>query len=89
MKGKKRIDSPRKKVVKCVGDRAHEEKRVESLKRTNDGRNFQFTKFSVIDFSLPTAEIYSGTQPNSACGKSSTCRFSFWATENAITKATE
>ena len=45
--------------------------------KNNDGRNFQFTKFSFIDFVLTDRRSPSGEQPKSAIGKSSSCRFSF------------
>ena len=50
MKGKKRIDSPRKKVVKCVGDRAHEEKCVESLKKQTMGVTFNLQNSQLLTF---------------------------------------
>ena len=57
--------------------------------KINDGRNFQFTKFSFTDFVLTDRRSLSGKQPKSASYKSSSCRFSFWAERNANTKATE
>ena len=57
-------------------------------KSNNDG-NFQFTKFSLIDFVLTDRRSLSGKRPKSASGKSSSCRFSFSAERNANTKATE
>ena len=57
--------------------------------KNNNGRNFQFTKFSFIDFVLTDRRSLSGKQPKSASGKSSSCRFSFSAERNADTKATE
>ena len=56
--------------------------------KNNNGRNFQFTKFSFIDFVL-TDRSLSGKRPISASGKSSSCRFSFSVERNANTKATE
>ena len=50
----------------------------------NNGRNFQYTKFSVID-----RVSLSGTRPKSACGKSFSNRLSFSAVRNVITKATK
>ena len=47
--------------------------------------NFQFTKFSGIEFFF----IFSGTRPKAACGKSSCCRSSFSVGRNPITKATD
>ena len=57
--------------------------------KNNNGRNFQFTKFSFIDFVLTDRKSLSGKRPKSASGKSSSCRFSFSAERNANTKATE
>ena len=57
--------------------------------KNNNGRNFQFTKFSFIDFVLTDRRSLSGKRPKSASGKSSSCRFSFSAERNANTKATE
>ena len=54
-----------------------------------NGRNFQFTKFSFIDFVLTDRRSLSGKRPKSASGKSSSCRFSLSAERNANTKATE
>ena len=54
------------------------------ITKTNNRRNFKFTKFSIIDFFLTVKEV-SGKQPKSAYVKSSSCRFSFLA----ITKVTE
>ena len=53
------------------------------------GRNFQFTKFLFIDFFLTDRRNLSDTREKSACGKSSSCRFSSSAAGNAITKAIE
>ena len=57
--------------------------------KNNNGRNFQFTKFSFIDFVLTNRGSLTGKQPKSASGKSSSCWFSFSAKRNANTKATE
>ena len=57
--------------------------------KNNNGRNFQFTKFSFIDFVLTDRRSLSGKRPKSASGKSSSCRFSFSAERNANIKATE
>ena len=56
--------------------------------KTNNGRNFQFTKFSFNDFVL-TDRSLSGKRPKSASDKSSSCRFSFSAERNTNTKATK
>ena len=53
------------------------------------GLIFQYTQFSVIELVVTDRRNLSGTQPKSACGKSSSCWFSFSAEGNAITKATE
>ena len=39
--------------------------------KNNNGRNFQFTKFSFIDFFLTDRRSLSGKRPKSASGKSS------------------
>ena len=65
-------------MKKCVG----------SLQKQN-GRSFQYTKFSVIDFVLIDRRNLLGTQPKLACSKSSSTRFSFSAARNAITKTTK
>ena len=59
--------------------------------KNNNGRNFQFTKFSFIEFVLTDRrqKKSSGKRPKSASGKSSSCRFSFSDVRNANTKATE
>ena len=46
-------------------------------------------KFSVIDLVLTDRRNLSDTRPKSACGKSSSSRFSFSAVRNAITKVTD
>ena len=57
--------------------------------KINNGRNFQETKFLVLDLVLTDKRCLSGTRSKSACGKSSSYRFSFSAARKAITKATE
>ena len=57
--------------------------------KSKNGRNFQFTKFSFIDFFLTDRRSLSGKRLKSARGKSFSCRFSFSAERNANTKATE
>ena len=44
--------------------------------KNNNGRNFQFTKFSFIDFFLTDRRSLSGKRPKSARGNSFSCRFS-------------
>ena len=55
--------------------------------KNNNGRNFQFTKFSFIEFT--DRRCLSGKRPKSVSSKSSSCRFSFSDERNANTKATE
>ena len=43
--------------------------------KNNNSRNFQFTKFSFIDFVLTDRRSLSGKRPKSASGKSSGCRY--------------
>ena len=57
--------------------------------KNNNGRNFQFKKFSFIDFVLTDRRSLLGKRPKSASDKSSSRRFSFSAERNANTKATE
>ena len=57
--------------------------------KNNNGRNFQFTKLSFIDFVHTDRRSLSGKRPKSASDKSSSCRFSFLAERNANTKAAE
>ena len=65
-------------IVECVG-----------ANKNNNGRSFQFTNVSFIDLFLTDRRSLSGKRPKSACGKSSSCRFSFSAERNANTKAAE
>ena len=51
--------------------------------KNNNGRNFQFTKLSFIDFVLTERRSLSGKGPKSTGRKSSSCRFSFPAERNA------
>ena len=58
--------------------------------KNNNGRNFQFTKFSFIEFVLTNRRSLSGKRPKSASSNSSSCRFSFSDERNAnMIKATE
>ena len=43
---------PEKKIVKRVRDKAQDEKMRRTITETDNGRNFLFTKFSVVDFFL-------------------------------------
>ena len=79
MNENKRIDNPLiKKTLKSFDVLEME---------TNNGPNFQYTKLSVIYVVLSDRRNISGTRPKSAGGKSFSCRFSFPAARNAITKA--
>ena len=78
--------SAKKKVVQRVGDKAQAEKSVEPLQKQTMGVAFFSQNSQLLTFSLPTKEIFSCTRPKSACGKSSSCRFSFSATRNTITQ---
>ena len=53
-----RFHNPRKKVVKCVGDKGQDEKMRWTFTETDKGRNFLFIKFSV-DFFLTERKIFS------------------------------
>ena len=57
--------------------------------KNNNGRNFQFTTFSFIEFVLTDRRSLSGKRLKSASSKSSSCRFSFSEEKNPNTKATE
>ena len=59
---------------------------VEPLQKQTMGVAFFSQNSQLLTFSLPTKEIFSCTRPKSACGKSSSCRFSFSATRNTITQ---
>ena len=59
--------------------------RVESLQKNNNNEPiFQQTKFSVLDLGLTDRRNLTGTWPKSACGKSSSCRFSFSAARRSV-----
>ena len=89
MNENKRIDKPRIKIIKCVGAKAQDEKIRWNTTKTNNGRNFQYTEFSFIDLVFTDRRNLSGTWPKSTRAKSSSCRISFSAGRNAITRATE
>ena len=59
---------------------------VEPLQKQTMGVAFFLQNSQLLTFSLPTKEIFSCTRPKSACGKSSSCRFSFSTTRNTITQ---
>ena len=82
----RRIDNPQIKIARW---RTQDENMRWITSKTNNGPNFQYAKLSVIELDLTVRRNLSGTRPKSACGKSSSCRFSFSAARNAITKATE
>ena len=44
----KRIDNPQRKIINCVGAKAQEKKMCRNTSKTNNGCNFQYTKFSFI-----------------------------------------
>ena len=73
---KKRIDNHTKRWRKVS------RWKNESGLQNNNGRNFQVTKFSFIDFVLTGRRNLSGKRPKSACGKFSSCRFSLSAARN-------
>ena len=61
------------------------EKCVEPLQKKTMGVTF-FSQNQLLTFSLSTKDTFLCTRPKSACGKSSSCRFSFSAARNAITQ---
>ena len=73
---KKRIDNHTKRWRKV--SRWKNESGLQNI----NGRNFQVTKFSFIDFFLTGRRNLSGKRPKSACGKFSSCRFSLSAARN-------
>ena len=73
---KKRIDNHIKRWRKV--SRWKNESGLQNI----NGRNFQVTKFSFIDFVLTGRRNLSGKRPKSACGKFSSCRFSLSAARN-------
>ena len=53
---------------------AQDEKICQITTRTNNGHDFQFTEFSIIEFlGTDSRNLSSGTQPKFTCGKSSSC----------------
>ena len=69
--------------------RLQTKKSVETIQKQMRGCNFQYTQFSVIDLVLTDRRNLSGTQPKSACGKSSSCWLLFSGVRNAISKGNE
>ena len=64
----------KKKIIKCFGDMAQDEKICQITTRTNNGHDFQFTEFSIIEFlGTNSRNLSSGTQPKLTFGKSSSC----------------
>ena len=78
-----------KRIARCIGAKAQDGKMRWNNTKTNNGRNFQYAKFSIIDLVLTDRRTLSGTRPKSACGISTSCPFSFSALRSAITKANE
>ena len=68
-----------------------DEKSVQTIQKQTMGVIFdtQNSQLLTIDLVLTDRRNLLGTRPKSAYGKSSSCRFSFSAARNAITKATE
>ena len=59
---------------------------VEPLQKQTMGVAFFLQNSQLLTFSLSTKDTFLCTRPKSACGKSSSCRFSFSAARNAITQ---
>ena len=76
-------------IVQCVCAKVRDGKMLNHNYKNNNGHNFQFTKFSFNDFALTDRRSLLSKRLKSACGKSSSCRFSVTAARYAITKATE
>ena len=89
MNENKWIDNPRVTIVGCVSANPSDGKMRRIMITKTNGRNFQFSKFSFIEFVLIDRRSLSGKWPKSARGKSSSCRFSFSAERNVNTKAAE
>lgn len=74
MNEKKEGSTIKKKIIKCFGDMAQDEKIRRITTRTNNGHDFQFTEFSIIEFlGTNSRNLSSGTQPKLTFGKSSSC----------------
>lgn len=52
MNEKNRIHNPRKKVIRCIGNKVQDEKNVLNRYKNKQWRNFQFAKFSDSDFQI-------------------------------------
>ena len=89
MNENKWIDNPRITIVECGRWLLRWQNVLNHDYKNNYGRNFQFTKFSFIDFVLTDRRSLSGKRQKWASDKSSSCWFSFSAERNANTKATE
>ena len=65
MKENKWIDNSRTKIGQCVGAKAQDGKNaLNHNKKNNNGRNFQFAKFSFIDFVLTDRRNLPGKRPH-------------------------
>ena len=64
------IGNPRIKIVKCFDAMAQDGKIRWNATETNNGPNFQYTKFSFIDLVLTDKRNLSGKWPKSACSRS-------------------
>ena len=76
------------KIVKCVGA-LKMKKCVESLQKQTVGPNFEYTKLSVIDLSLPTEEFLQIHGESHPVANLLDVNFRSQPRENAITKTTE
>ena len=84
---KKKIDNPWIKIVKCVGAPKMKTCGLHNHYKIINGLIFNMRILSY--WNCTDKRNLSGTRPKSACGKSSSCWFSFSAGRNSITKATE
>ena len=82
----KRIDNP---WISALAPRLKMEKCVEKLQEQTMSVIFNIKKFSVVGLVLTDRRNLPGRRPKSACGKPFSCRFSFSAARNVITKVTE
>ena len=65
MNENKWIDNSRTKIGQCVGAKAQDGKNaLNHNNKNNNGRNFQFAKFSFIDFVLTDRRNLPGKRPN-------------------------
>ena len=90
MNEKNRIHNPRKKVIRCIGNKVQDEKKcVESLQKQTVGVTFNLQNSQIVTFSSAIERIFLGTQTKSFCDKSFNFWFSFSAARYVIVKATE